>query len=520
VGIDARLYAEEQPQLVLLRPERILPRANLGACAVDLEISQAADFDRCFQAGGTPGSLFFHQPRELRLASFDQKSPFKPSYTWLVSQPVPSDQENRRRFVHSLATLDAQAMIDGGWLLPMGQEDVTRELMAAYRVLPAIRFQSIGGRRANEAVQPLTFRSATQGNQTYLYAINDAPFATTARVRIEAGPTCRLEELTGKRQLPPLQSEAGSGWSWEVRLAPYDLVAVRFSEPNVKFSNLQAAWPGTIEAALGTQIRGLGVRSAVLRNPPPLDVVANPGFERSAAGGSPIPDWTILTRDGGTVELDKTQRHGGQQSARLRSTGAITCLLSRPFAPPPTGRLSMSVWLRVADVNRQPALRLAVEGKVQGRDYYRFAPVGLAPAPDQPASSILTEWGRYVIPVDDLPLEGLTSLRVRFDLMGAGEVWIDDVQVFGLVFQQPELVELSKLITLAEVKLQNGQVGDCLRLLEGYWPRFLEENVALPAGAVPADTAVMKPPPDEEKPPERSGWLNRVKDLVPESLRF
>ena len=94
------------------------------------------------------------------------------------------------------------------------------------------------------------------------------------------------------------------------------------------------------------------------------------------------------------------------------------------------------------------------------------------------------------------------------------------MQVFSLAFSQPEMVELSKLITLADVKLQNGQIGDCLRLLEGYWPRFLEENVPLPAGAAPSETAAAKPRPAEEKPPERSGWLNRVKDLVPDSLRF
>ena len=204
----------------------------------------------------------------------------------------------------------------------------------------------------------------------------------------------------------------------------------------------------------------------------------------------------------------------------MGSNGAVACLVSRPFPSPSTGRLSLAVWLRVADANRQPPLRLAVEGKLPDRDYYSFAQVGMAPGPNQPAVPILTTWRQYVFQVDDLPLEGLTSLRVRFDLMGAGEVWVDDVQVFGLVFKQPELVELSKLITLAEVKLQNGQIGDCLRLLEGYWPRFLEENVPLPAGGVPSDAAAAQPHPPEEKPPERSGWLNRVRDFVPESLRF
>ena len=59
------------------------------------------------------------------------------NYTWLSSQISPSQQENRRRFVHSLATLDSQAIFDGGWLLPLGQELALDNLVAAYRRLPA-----------------------------------------------------------------------------------------------------------------------------------------------------------------------------------------------------------------------------------------------------------------------------------------------------------------------------------------------------------------------------------------------
>ena len=96
----------------------------------------------------------------------------------------------------------------------------------------------------------------------------------------------------------------------------------------------------------------------------------------------------------------------------------------------------MSVWLRLADPARQPALRLAVEGKLAGRDYYRFAAVGQPPAPEQPACPSARTWGQYIFQVDDLPLDGLSQLRVRFDLMGQGEVWIDDVQLFDLAFNE------------------------------------------------------------------------------------
>ena len=133
-----------------------------------------------------------------------------------------------------------------------------------------------------------------------------------------------------------------------------------------------------------------------------------------------------------------------------------------------------------------------------------------------------------------MPLDGLSSVRARFDLMGAGEVWVDDVQVYGLTFSVPEMRELGKLLTLADVKLQSGQIGECVRLLDGYWPRFLQENVALPAGPAPVDAAIAVKALDEtpektekgeksnkaEKPPERTGFLNRMKDMLPESLRF
>ena len=385
VGIDARQYRDDSQRIVLLRPERIAPQADLGSRAADIEISQMADIDRYFQSAATAGSLFFRQPREVHIESFDQKSRFKPGYTWLLAQPSPSGQQNRRRFVHSLATLDAQVMVDGGWVLSMGQEAAIRDLVAAYRALPAARFQPVGNGQGADAAQPVTFRCGTYGGRTYLYAVNDAPFATTARVHVEAGPACRIEELSGTRKIEPLRPDAASGLYWEVKLEPYDLVAVRLSEPGVQCSNPQVAWPGAVETALGSQIRRLGARAAALRNPPPLDVVANPGFEQPPAGNGQIPDWAVTARKGVSIQLDKTQKHGGRQSVKIASTGPVACLVSRPLAVPSTGRLAVSVWLRVADAARQPPLRLALEGKLHGRDYYRFAPVGLTPGAGQPA---------------------------------------------------------------------------------------------------------------------------------------
>jgi hypothetical protein len=520
VGIDARHFRDDQQRIVLLRPERIAPDNNLGSSAADLEISQMPDIDRYFQSAAAAGSLFFHPSREIHVDSFDRKSPFKSGYTNLMSEPSLSGPQNRRRFVHSVATLDSQVMLDGGPVLSIGQEAAIRDVAAAYRALPAIRFQTVGGSQPSDVAQPVTFRYGTHAGRTYLYAVNDAPFATTARVHLEASASCRIEDLSGTRNIEPLKPEAAAGLYWEVALEPYDLVAVQLSEPNVECSAPHVTWPDAVESALGLQIRRLGARAAVLRNPPALDVVANPGFEQPAAANGQIPGWTLVGRAKVSVQLDKNEKHGGRQSIKFVSNGPVAYLASQPLAVPSTGRLAVSVWLRIAHAARQPPLRLALEGKLQGGDYYRFGPVGLAPNAGQQVAALQTEWAQYVFEVYDLPLDGLTSLRARFDLMGPGEVWIDDVQVSSLTFSGPEVLELSKLITLADVKLQNGQIGDCLHVLEGYWPRFLEENVALPAGAVSAETVSAKQRAEEEKPPERSGWLNRMKDALPDSLRF
>ena len=100
----------------------------------------------------------------------------------LAPQPVPSDRQNRRRLAHSLASLDAQAMFDGGWLLPMGQEDAIRDLVAIYRQLPPVRMAQVNDHLTPGSGQPVTIRSATWGDRTYAYLVNDAPFATRVRV--------------------------------------------------------------------------------------------------------------------------------------------------------------------------------------------------------------------------------------------------------------------------------------------------------------------------------------------------
>jgi hypothetical protein len=522
-GIDLRLFRDDA-QVVLLRPQRILPAAQLTGQAVDLELAQMSEAASFFRGLPQAGSLFFHPPQEVRLPSFDQKVAIKSSSALLLTQAVPSGMQNRQRFAESLAGHDAQILIDGGWMLPLGQEGATQRFAAAYRQLPPVHFIDAD---ESHAGQPVVFRWAAFEGKTYAYAVNTTPFLVSAQVRLAASPNCAMDDLSGSRGAGRLKSD-GDGRSWVVELEPYGLAAVAFSEPDVKLLQPQAALPGDVAESIAQRIRQLGARAVALRNPPLMKVLENPGFQSKPSEADPVPGWAVSRRLGVSITTDTTQGHAAEpalgsaspQSVRISSDGPIACLVSQPFAPPSTGRITMSIWLRVADPAHQPDLRLAVEGKLIGRDYYRYAVIGRTQGPGQEGKPIAATWSQYIVQFDDLPLDGLSQMRVRVDLMGAGEVWADDVQLFDLAFNETELRALYKLLTLADLNLQNGQVGDCMKLLDGYWPRFLMQNVPLPPAVPALASRAAAEPPADDKPAEAqpSSWMDRVKGILPERL--
>ena len=513
VGIDvARYRLADGP--ILLRPEPVGPRWSINRQAENLVLRRMLDTDRSFSTLPLTGSLFYHQPQEVRLDSFDAKSPHQPSNTQLATEPVPSGPQNRRRFVHAVATLDSQVMFDGSLQLPMGQEDSIRELADAYRRLPATRMLRVSDQPDSNQTQPVTIRYVNQADGTYVCAVNDAPFPVTARMNVLAPGDCRLDELTGRRRVEPLRADA-DGMYWLVKLDPYDLIAVRLSFPGARLANSRVLLPSDVYAAIDEKIVDLTDRMKAIHNHPAMDSLQNLDFESPATPNEEIPGWIAPAQQGAVVQLDTIRPHAGTRSVRLTGQGRQASLVSRPFDPPATGRLTVTVWLRVAPNKPQSQLRLAVEGTQDGDDFFRGVLAGGVRAG--------ASWHPVTLPIRDLPLHGLSQLRLRFDLMGPGEVWIDDVLLRDLDFDEPpERPALLRIVSPAENMFELGQFGDCIRLLESYWPRFLVANVPAAAASVARKNPVPTPP--AAKPPkedqESPGVLGRVKGFLPEFLRF
>jgi hypothetical protein len=160
----------------------------------------------------------------------------------------------------------------------------------------------------------------------------------------------------------------------------------------------------------------------------------------------------------------------------LTSAGENVWIRSNEFQAPETGRLSISVWLRADDPAGQPPLRISVEGTSQEGAYYRFGSVGSLAA-DKEVNQIGPQWKRFAVHFDDLPTRDLARLRIGFDLMGAGEIGIERVEVYDRWFDENDVKAVTQLLAGVGPLLANTEsLERCRNVLGGYWPTFLDNS--------------------------------------------
>jgi hypothetical protein len=521
LGIDPQRLAS-QPGIVLPRPNRRAAGAAAGYQALVGHWNQSTEFDLLFGGRGAAAAIHFHEPAKLELPAFDKVSPFgaDKTHTLLVAQISPADAANRQRLVHSLARLDSPLLIDGGWLLPLGQEESLVPLVKVFRRLPAERFATASA-KGDAAGQGVVVRTLSRGSKTYFYAVNDTPWS--ARLEIDFAGSESLRLLSYADERPTTLDPVSGGVAWSVGLEPYDLVGGELNTSRASVADYRATFAGDIDTSLAEQIRDVKLRANALRSPRPLAVLTNPSFEVEQPMGGGIPGWVQAQTAGATVEVDAARGLESPSSLHILSRppgpgqrGPDVWVRSAPFDPPASGRLTVIASLRIADPRRQPKLRIAIEGRREGKVYYQYGVVGLDGAGRPANFQLTTEWTTAPLFLPNLP-DGLTDLRVGFDLMGEGEVWIDQVEVYDLFFDEAERNNLIKSIGIAGVQLGAKRWPDCQQFLDDYWPRFLKLHVPLPAPAVAAPSKSTATPPATSASP--STW-ERMRSWLPKTPTF
>lgn len=480
LGFDPRQFAADK-SIVLPLPQRIAPEF-VGLSTAYQAWGQSTDLPAIF-TGAAYSTQVAIEPASLALPSFDQVSPFGAEQTrlWLVPQLVRSDEMHRERFVHAISTNDTRLLIDGGWMVPLGQEEAMSSLRKVFRRLPDEPFQTAQPRNGIGSQQPVVVRTLTRRGKTYFYVTNDSPWPVTVEVDWQSAGKVTIEPYSSQREAS--STTQGTRTTWTVRLEPYDLIGGEIANAQATIETWRTTLPDDAADDLREQVRQLRYRANALRSPQPKEVLSNPSFELTSETGE-LKGWVHAQGPQVNAELDIQLPMQGKQSLHLQSTRdpagrpAPAWVRSEPIPVPNTGRLSVVAHLRNTDPVRQPRLRLAIEGKLDGQPYYRWSNVGLSEDGKPLKVQLQSEWASYRFPLTDLPLSGLTDLRIGFDLMDEGEVWIDDIQVYDLWFDDHERDELLKSIASADFQLNAGQLVPCQRFLESYWPQYLRNHVA------------------------------------------
>jgi hypothetical protein len=522
-GIDRN--ALEQAGIVLCPTRFVEPMSPLPDRAIDLELNDA------FSAWRHPSTsapsravVLYHRPVTQRLSSFELVGrPWRVAGEMqLACQPLPAGLAVRRPYVEALAEHDPAVIVDGGERLPLGNGDILRELREVIAQLPT------SAEVTELTKQPIVVRSYTEHDCTTIVAMNMSPWrydvVITANV-LQATTVERIGRVMGEVSLAKRLPLLAGRQEWPSQLGPYEVSVVRIASNGVKVVDVQAK-STTSAGELSAKVNDLNDRDLTARSN--FSALANPGFEPTGGSVRTI-GWHLAAGSGkSTAELDAASPQEGKTSLHIRSDGNLAIVESDPFPAPSTGQLAMTVYARgenlpVEGDSKAPGpLLLIIKGEYDERPYRSDANVK---AVDMQRTN--KGWGEpFAMYVSDLPLQSHGQLQIRFELRGTGEVWLDNVKLESLLFplkfypkSTAECIQLSQQIRAAKSAFEAGQISDCTRILDSYWPRFILANRPAAAPQVAERIAPRNPPalsaqPDEGQEPS-PGFGDRLKRLWP-----
>lgn len=251
--------------------------------------------------GLADGVLFFRDVEPINIPSFDRASPFHPTVTQIAGHFSRSDFQNRERWTRQLAACDTLAVMDGGEMIPMGEEESVREWIAAYCSLPKEGFttyvpsvkeeaDSDGSEDAGKkSLDPIVFRYLKTDGAFWGYLVNNAPFHCGVNLGMKFTPGAETEIFAGTREISE-PDEKNDGFRWSCSLKPYDLIAFKISDPNAQVDQIEISPPkeicgsgGRLEKEIDDYIDRLLIASEGVKIP-----LRNPGFEEKSSVTEPV----------------------------------------------------------------------------------------------------------------------------------------------------------------------------------------------------------------------------------------
>lgn len=468
LGWDLR-QLERLEHTVLMRPNRIAPVGSLVSERIELNLAGLEQTRQALSRGSYSAGLFVNRAPWSKItppASDSQKSGNElPLLRW---QPLSlSGPEARQKFAESLAHFDTRLFADGGWLLPSSAsaDDFFRTLAE----LPDVPFETVQPAAGKSL---LTARQARAGDQWYAYLVNPSPWPLQTEVVVDTPPATPLRVIPDT--VPTERLDGSSQTRLRFQIEPFGLIVLSSSAAQpLAVSDFSAAAAETVGEALRTRLRRLQEQLVSASTPRAWNVLRNPDFNLANADD---PGWRFDPRQEDLIKIESDPLRQDNAALHLQSQNETVWIRSNELPVPETGRLSISVWLRLDPNQPQPPLRIAIEADSETPEYYRFARVGNLTEEEPGSETISTEWKQFIVHFDDLPIHTAERCRIGFDLMGAGSIWIDRVEIFDRWFDQNDTKALTQLLAAAGPLLRD-QAGwnEGRLLLDSYWLRFLDQ---------------------------------------------
>ena len=458
----------------------ILRAAGLSTDDLAHDLATSPELDEPVAARGGRGALIGVEAADLAPAAAPPR---------LVARPMADGAAGDEPLGHALAAIDAGRVFVAA-ASAAGQEDRLRRFARVFAALPA----PAGPVREPRLPSGVVARATRSGGDTYLAMANDSPYPILLET-VLAGPGHPTVDDLGRGIR--LESEKGANaCRIVIELAPFGIAATRIGSPDVRLAAV-APYPGAaVLDGMKAQYEDLSTALARLnrwQTPSPTTPratgPANPGFEPDfvelAATKAPGVGGWELAGESAAGELDRDRPHGGRGSLRLDARVGTAAITSTPFHPEARSSLVVRGWLRADRADAR--VRVRIEGQSAQRGYLRQFDV-----------PVRGDWTEVAVRAPGLPEGGLDSARVRFELLGPGRLWIDDVAVTGDLLNESERLNARRDLMAALEFYREKRYADFARLAGSHWVRH---------AAGPALTATVAG--------DRSGAIRTTGDALP-----
>lgn len=438
-------------------------------------------------------ALLTEMPQAFRLpAPTALQEHFGPEFTGVLYPLAAPDVASwKNRIMEQLHYSDVDTLIQGTWVPLTLIPPEIRALRAQLRSLPALNFQdaSFNPPRSN-----LRTRIAQNSKSTLVHMINHAPWPE----RVSVSGSSKLQKIPYRLSSPlatgstvkltavEVSRQGQREYEWELELPAFASTLMVVDDPQLKLNRLKHQPPEQVLAQLKQRLAGL--EAAVDRSSDPTQrrEVANVlgDFERWNRNAMPT-GWSYSTLPGVKIQSTRELPKSGQACLRIenQNQGQVAAWIqSRPFEPPSSGRLLVQAWLRSPVIDPSGKVRLTLVGRLHGGERFQRSvtlqcdPRGV-PDPTDGQERILSDWGTVParLYISDLPTEAMTEAFVSVELLGAGVVWVDDVQVLESHLSPEETVYVRGSMFVAKEQLAAGNPFPAQQLLTSYWGRYLLE---------------------------------------------